>query len=134
MTKLSDLNPSNFLKPKDIPRDGLELTIRRIEKGTLTDARTKQTKTVYTVHWQEAGVKPLTLNKVNVNTLIAKFGDLDVDAMAGKVVNVIRVWGEAFGKAQWLIRIEPPDEIGDEAPEGEETPGSAAPGEGEIPF
>ncbi len=131
MTKLSDLNPSNFLKPKDIPRDGLELTIRRIEKGTLTDARTKQTKTVYTAHWQEPGVKPLTLNKVNTNTLIAWFGDVDIEELAGKPVRLMRVWGESFGKAQWQIRIDPPDEIEEEGES--EAPGSAAPDEGETP-
>lgn len=129
MPRLSDLMPSPFLKAKDVPREGLTLTIDRVERGQMMDVRTQKPKVVHTAYWKEPGVKPLTLNHVNINTLIMWYGDIDVAEMVGKTVHLIRVYGESFGKAGWMVRIEPPEE-----PDEEESEERAAPPADEIPF
>lgn len=98
--------PSKYLKARDIPREGLNATIGAIKEGTLPDARTHESKTVYSLVFDNA--KPLTLNRTNHKIMIAKFG-FNTDDWIGKTIHLMRMLGQSFGKMKWLVMIEPPD-------------------------
>ena len=99
--------PSKYLKARDIPREGLDATIGTVQEGSLPDARTHESKTVYSLIFSD-GVKPLTLNRTNQKIMIAKFG-WNTDNWIGKTVHLMRTLGQSFGKMKWLVVIEPPD-------------------------
>lgn len=124
--KASDMFPSAYLKAKDIPREGIMLTIKQIDRGAITDMKSQKQKVVYSLLFAEPGVKPLTLNKTNVNTLVAWYGE-ETNDWIGKPVTLIRVMSESFGKMAWTVRVEPPDE---DEPEPDQPAGEPD----EIPF
>ncbi len=126
MPKVSEMFPSKFMKPRDVPKSGLTLTIKSVEAGTLLDRKSGEVKAVYSLNFVEPGTKPLTLNKVNAGSLAERYGD-STDDWLGKPIPLIRVLADVFGKSKWVIRVEPLEEEEAEETEDEDT-------NPEIPF
>ncbi len=115
------------MKPKDVGKDGLFLTIRRVQAGEFKDQRTGEITKTNELAFSETD-KRVTLNNANIDALTALFGDVLAEDLPGKQVHLIRVKAMVYGEMKWVVRIEPPDDLEeDDQPE-------PLPDDEEVPF
>ena len=114
MPRLSLLKKSSYIKPKDVGKEGLMLTIARVQGGEFTDRQTGKTTKTNELTFIETEMR-LTLNNANIDALAALFGDIMVETLPGKQVHVIRVKAMVYGEMKWVVRIEPPDDLEEDA-------------------
>lgn len=94
---LNDFSKSNYLSGKDLPPDGLVLTVAKFDVIDMKDGTRKPA-----VFWQEGHMKPLLLNKTNRTRLTAIFRSDDTQRMIGQKVGVffdanVEMAGEIVG-------------------------------------
>jgi hypothetical protein len=134
MPKLSSMIKSSYLKPKDVPKDGLTLTIKKVQRGSFTDRKTGETSQTDELVFVELP-KRLSLNNANLEALIAHFGDILSEQMPDKEIRVVRVRAMVYGEMKWVVRIEPPDDLKDGDEEDETDLGEGARlADEEMPF
>lgn len=80
---LNAFSSSKYLSKTDMPEQGLTLTIGAFGVETMQDQRKKPW-----VSWLEPGIKPMLLNKTNINRLKQILGTSQTEGMIGKRVVV----------------------------------------------
>lgn len=111
-----------WLKSWDLAGRDWTLIIRKVEAGTLEDARRNKKDRKPIVYFRGAR-KPLALNKTNAKTIAALYGN-DTDAWVGKKVTLYAS-KTSFGNEQDIdcVRIRPKEPTG----KGEDLPTRAPP-------
>lgn len=94
---LNAFSSSKYLSKTDLPAQGLTLTIASFGVETMQDQRKKPW-----VAFLEPGIKPMLLNKTNINRLKAILGTTQTEAMVGKRIQVyndpmIEMQGQVVG-------------------------------------
>lgn len=100
--KISSLHPSSFLKSTDIEED-LEVVIKGLKMEPLKDNDgNEEEKPVLYFRDMDKG---LVLNATNKKRILAQHPAEDTDEWNGKRITLTKEWVEAFGKADWAIRV-----------------------------
>lgn len=84
MPKVSDMQPSKYLKASDADDGDLIVTIRDIKEETVGMGKDQESKWVLYFEEQSKG---LILNKTNMNTIAKLYGD-DTDDWEGKKITL----------------------------------------------
>lgn len=84
MPKISEMQPSKYLKASDADEGDLILTMRDVKEETLGRGPDAQNKWI--LYFEEVE-KGLVLNKTNMNTIAKLYGD-DTDGWEGKKITL----------------------------------------------
>lgn len=111
---LNVFNASKFLAKHDLPPNGLRLTIASFGIETMRDNTKKPS-----VSWLEPGIKPMLLNKTNIDALKVIAGTSQTEAMIGRQVHVyndatVSMGGQVVGglRIKPLAAPTPPTSVG----------------------
>lgn len=100
--KINDLHPSKYLKVTDLEGDQV-FTIAKVSFETLKDNDgNEEDKPVL---WFLGVQKGLVLNPTNRKRILAQHPAEDTDEWIGKQITLTQEWVEAFGKADFAIRV-----------------------------
>lgn len=129
--KIASLHPSMYLKAVDLEED-MDVTIKGLKMEAMKDNDgNEEEKPV--LYFRELD-KALVLNSTNKKRILAQHPAEDTDEWNGKRITLTKEWVEAFGKADWAIRVKMLPPQGKKAPAARETQIVTAENVGEPPF
>lgn len=99
--KLTQLFPSKFLKADDIDGEVQAIITKLAWERMKDDEGKEEDKPILYFLKVEKG---LVLNKTNAKRISEIHGD-ETDDWPGKKIILTKEWVEAFGKADWAIRV-----------------------------
>lgn len=100
--RVADLHPSSWLKAADLEED-MEVTIKTLVMEKMKDNEgNEEEKPVLLFQELDRG---LVLNSTNKKRILAQHPADDTDEWKGKRITLTKEWVEAFGKADWAIRV-----------------------------
>lgn len=133
---LNEFHSSKYLGKDDVPSRGLALTIASFAVVDMRDGDRKPC-----INWQQAGVKPLLLNKTNIRRLEKMFGTTETKEMVGQQVVVfndptVEYGGEQVGGLRLRAPLGKTDAPATAAPQPPAPPAQPAPEvlDDDIPF
>jgi hypothetical protein len=104
--KRSDIFPSRFLKPNDIPTDPLTVTINRVEIVSVVQPSSGESMQRLSVFFDELD-RPLVCNRTNFDSIAGLYGD-ETDHWRGKAIALFRTKTELGGAERDCIRVQSP--------------------------
>lgn len=99
--KLKEMFPSKYLKADDLDGDDQFIITRITWERMKDDEGKEEDKPV--IYFLKVD-KGMALNKTNAKRISEMHGD-ETDGWIGKKVTLTKEWVEAFGKADWAIRV-----------------------------
>ena len=103
MSSIHDFFPSNYLRAADLGGKEVDVTIDRVMSEDFEQDGQKRSKPV--VHFRNAGIKPLVLNKTNAMLIATACGSEDYSTWAGKQVRLYADLVNFRGKVSEAIRV-----------------------------
>lgn len=100
--KVAQLHPSLYLKAADIEED-VSVVIQDLKMESMKDneGNEEQKPVLFFLGFDKA----LVLNSTNKKRILAQHPAEDTDEWRGKRITLTKEWVEAFGKADWAIRV-----------------------------
>jgi hypothetical protein len=113
MANISDFFPSNYLRAADLGGKEVDVTIDRVTSEEFEQDGKKIKKPV--VHFRNAGIKPMVLNKTNALLIAAACGSDDYTTWSSKQVRLYADLVNFRGKVSEAIRVKRrPPPLGEE--------------------
>ena len=103
MANISDFFPSNYLRAADLGGKEIDVIIDRVTSEEFEQDGRKRPKPV--VHFRNAGIKPLILNKTNALLIATACGSEDYSTWSGKQVRLYAELVSFKGKVSEAIRV-----------------------------
>jgi hypothetical protein len=103
MSNIHEFFPSNYLRAADLGGKEVDVTIDRVTSEEFEEDGKKRKKPV--VHFRNAGIKPLVVNKTNAMLIAAACGSEDYNTWPGKQVRLYADLVNFRGKVSEAVRV-----------------------------
>ena len=88
------------------PGQELDLTLQKVQNEVVTGADGKKESCIV-AHFQEAGIKPMILNRTNCKAISKALGSSQIEDWIGKQIRIYAEQVRAFGEMVEALRVRP---------------------------